>query len=277
MQLSRRSRSTTTRVDPSRRGRPVIPGWSTRLACCFRRLAGFTATRMSTHAGLPNLCAYRSGRCSRTQTLRVSAAGRRRRHASRVLHRGGGFAACYPPCVIHHQSSIRSIDSRLAPSPEFHHPRGYPNHETSPRLLPRSDRLRVRTNATRRRRPGRQRARFVARAESRAEAVPAEGRRDSRKGSRGTHRGRGGAWKRNRRAEIRDAQARAERAASRRGSLPQGRGLGAALRRILQCEGSRYRAHAARRGQGASRRAARGQGSMDDADRTGRARLPLED
>ena len=61
-------------------------GWSTRLACCFRRLAGNTARRLRKHTGFPNLCVFKSACRSQTHARRVSAASRRRQHASRVLH-----------------------------------------------------------------------------------------------------------------------------------------------------------------------------------------------
>ena len=61
-------------------------GWSTRLACCFRRLAGNTARRLRKHTGFPNLCVFKSACRSQTLARRVSAASRRRQHASRVLH-----------------------------------------------------------------------------------------------------------------------------------------------------------------------------------------------
>ena len=64
----------------------ATPGWSTRLACCFRRLAGNTARRLRKHTGFPNLCVFKSACRSQTHARRVSAASRRRQHASRVLH-----------------------------------------------------------------------------------------------------------------------------------------------------------------------------------------------
>ena len=64
----------------------ATPGWSTRLACCFRRLAGNTAWRLRKHTGFPNLCVFKSACRSQTHARRVSAASSRRQHASRVLH-----------------------------------------------------------------------------------------------------------------------------------------------------------------------------------------------
>jgi len=82
------------------------PGWSTRLACCFRRLAGNTAWRLRKHTRSPNLDVIKSARHSRTHEHRVSAASRLRQHASRVLH---------PEAATRLHAHCSALSSRMRP------------------------------------------------------------------------------------------------------------------------------------------------------------------
>jgi hypothetical protein len=85
-----------------------VSGWSTRLACCFRRPAGNTSQRLRTHAGRPNRRVFQSERRPETHARRVSAASGRRQHASRVLHPGDSV---HTPQS--HAQLVRGFDNQL--------------------------------------------------------------------------------------------------------------------------------------------------------------------
>ena len=109
----RTSTGVQNRVHASKsRWRPrASPGWSTRLACCFRRPAGNTPSRMRNHTGSANRCALKSARHSRTHAHRASAASRRRPHASRMLHPEE------PPAVCNSEDLRDSIPTARPPRP----------------------------------------------------------------------------------------------------------------------------------------------------------------
>jgi hypothetical protein len=79
---------------PAEQGRrteiPLASGSGTRVEHAtrvqFQRPAGNTPQRVRRHAGLPDWSVFKFEHHSRSRAHRVSAAGRRGRHASRVLH-----------------------------------------------------------------------------------------------------------------------------------------------------------------------------------------------